>query len=118
VNHPRGLRCQRLQQLLVLGAERLRTVGVHVEHPAHLARDFEGHGQFRADLAPEHHVARVARHVAHARRLARARHPAGDALADPQLELGRIGRQALGGVNLQEAVGGIDQHDRPAGCAH
>ena len=34
-------------------AEGLLPVGVHIEHPAHLAQDLQRHGQFGADLGAQ-----------------------------------------------------------------
>ena len=118
MNHPSGLRGERLQQFLVLGTECVRPVRVHIQHAAHLAGYFQRHRQFRAHLRSQQDIARVAPHVAHARRLARAGHPAGEALADPQLEPSGFGRQTLGRMDFQKGVRWIDQHDGAAGRAH
>ena len=114
----RRLRRQRLQQFLVGFAESVLPVGVHVEHAAHFAHDFQGDGQFRAHFGPQQDVARVAADIAHADRLAVARHPAGDALAHAQPDLRGLGRQAGGGLDFQQVVVGIEQDDRAAGGAH
>ena len=118
MDHPCGLHRQRLQQFLVLGAERLGPVCIHVQHAAQLPGDFQRHGQLRARLRPQQNVPRVAPHVPHARRLACASHPASNAFADPQFEVRRVGRKTFRRVNLEPAVRRVDQHDRAAGSAH
>ena len=118
VDHFGGLDGQGCQQFLVLGAEGLGPIGVHVEHAAHLAIDFQRHGQLGADLGPDHDVARVAGDVADAGGPAGAGDPAGDAFAQTQFEIPGLGGQTFGSVDFEQAVGGIQENGGAAGGAH
>ena len=118
VNHPGGLNREFLQQFLIVRRKCIRAFGIHVDDAAHLALHLERHGKFRADIAADADIAFVLRHIADARRLARLRHPAGDALADAELQLARGGRKILRGVDFEEIGRGIDEHQRAGRRAH
>ena len=97
VNHLGRLHRQFLQQRLVFRVKGLGPVGIHVDHPADFPVHIQRHGQFGFDAAPHGHITRILRDIAHTGGAARARHPAGDALAHLQFQaLGRRG-QVLGG---------------------
>ena len=118
MNHLGRLHRQFLKQLLIVRAERIRPIRVHVQHAADFTADFERHGQFRFDAVPRRNVARILLDVAHARGFAGAGDPAGDAFADAQLQLHCRSRQILRRVNLQKACRGIDENNRAGRRAH
>ena len=70
------------------------------------------------NIVAQHDIAGVPPHISHAGCFAGPGHPAGDALANAQLKLRGVRRQAGRGVNFEQAVVGINQNDRAAGSAH
>ena len=81
-------------------------------------RTSSGTAEFGADVGVKHDVAWVLADIAQPGGLAGAGDPAGDALAEAQLEFGRVWGEAGRGVDFQHTVVGIDEGERAAGSAH
>ncbi len=118
VNHFGRLHRELFQQFLVVRAERIRAIGIHIDHAARFAVHFQRHGQFRFHAAPRRDIARVLRHIAHAHGFAVARDPAGDAFAHAQFQFGGRARQVLRRGNFQKTGSRIDQNHRAGTRVH
>ena len=75
LNHLGRLHGEFLEQFLVIRAEGVRAVRIHVQNAARFAVHFQRHGQFRAHAAPRGDVARVFGHVAERARVCRGARP-------------------------------------------
>ena len=95
MNHLGRLHRKLLEQFLIVQAEGIYPVRIHIQDTTHLAIDLQRHGQFRTHPAPRGDVTRVLFHVTDPRGFAGARDPAGNAFADAQLEPCRRCRQIL-----------------------